>query len=112
MLDKSYLYLTSEEIIKPLEKKTVIGYGLQGNNSLGNLIITFNVLFPSDLNVKRKEYIKKLLAKANDIENPQEGDVEPILGNYHVQEKLYESPTEDDRYEFNEREHGIECSQQ
>mgnify|MGYP001185608910 CR=1 FL=1 len=111
LLDGKHLFLTSNEIIKPLDTKKIIGYGLDGDRGVGNLIVTFNILFPSELDPKRKEYIKKLLPTVNDIEEPKEGDIEPVLGDHFKTEKLYE-PNQEDNRQFNEHEQGIECTQQ
>lgn len=114
LLDNHYLYLSSQDIIKPNCKKVVKGMGLESDSNNGDLVIEFELEFPSDLNIKRKEYIKKLLPTVNDIQEKQPNDLvySQPLTNYvenMSKEKLHEPPKNKDNH-FDEG--GIECAQQ
>ena len=61
-LDKRKLLIKTNEIITPLSKKRIIGEGMNNN---GNMIINFNIIFPSTLSDERKQYLSKILPIKN-----------------------------------------------
>ena len=59
-LDGRVLFIDHTKIIQPMEQQKIIGEGLTGD-----LIITFNIIFPNELDEERKVYIQKLFEKYN-----------------------------------------------
>lgn len=70
-LDNTYLHVKEENIIRPFSKKIIRNKGI---NQRGNMVITFNVVFPmNNLSAEKKKYIRKLLESKNkrDVFIPQ-----------------------------------------
>ena len=62
-LDNKYLHVREDNIVRPFSKKIIRNKGINNN---GNLIITFNVIFPkNNLSMERKKYVRKLLENKN-----------------------------------------------
>jgi DnaJ-class molecular chaperone len=49
----------NENVIKPGYEKGLIGYGMERENSKGNLILSFEIEFPDKIDKTKKEYIMK-----------------------------------------------------
>jgi len=60
-LDERVIKITHEEIIKPLQKMIVKGEGMNNHNDNGDLIIYFDIVFPSSLDKDRSKYLVKIL---------------------------------------------------
>ena len=67
-MDGRILELTSNDIIKPDDIMKIEGEGMPkgpGEFGKGDLIIKFNIIFPSHLNGNRKDYLDKILPDIN-----------------------------------------------
>ena len=62
-LDGQKILLESNEIIKPYKSYRINNLGFENEGLLGDLIINFNIIFPDELDDKRKEVIDKILPK-------------------------------------------------
>ena len=110
--DKSYLYVKNQETTQPGDMKRLVGYGLEGEGEVGDIVVKFLVVLPKNINQKRKEYLTKLLPIGKDIVEPKEGDLFPRIMEYYEEtqkERLYEEKEQNDQY-F--EQNNIECNQQ
>jgi len=57
-LDGEKLYVTNPDVIQPFSKKVIREKGMTGN-----LIINFNVVFPTSIDDERRKYIQELFKK-------------------------------------------------
>ena len=62
-LDGKKILLSYEHIIKPNQLYKCPNLGFENNGQVGDLIIDFNIIFPDELDDKRKEIINKILPK-------------------------------------------------
>ena len=62
-LDGVKILVSYEGIIKPNESYRIHNLGFKNDGMVGDLIIDFNIIFPDDLDDKRKEIINKILPK-------------------------------------------------
>ena len=62
-LDGEKILLSSNEIIKPGKSYRINNLGFENEGQVGDLIIDFNIIFPDELDDKRKEVINKILPK-------------------------------------------------
>ena len=60
-LDERVIKITHEEVIKPNQKMMVKGEGMQCQTSNGDLIIYFDIVFPTSLDKDRSKYLVKIL---------------------------------------------------
>ena len=60
-LDERVIKITHEDIIKPSQKMIVKGEGMQGQSDNGDLIIYFDIIFPTTLDKERSKYLVKIL---------------------------------------------------
>ena len=60
-LDGRELLIKHEGVIQPMGKKKIINEGMPHPNGHGDLIITFIVKLPENLDKERKEYLQKLI---------------------------------------------------
>ena len=104
-LNNTYLYLNIDKIIKPDYIMKVVGKGmpLLTDNGIiyGDLLINFNIIFPSKLSVENKEILKKLF-NVRDIYSEQE------LENIEYYKTIEELNLEGQE----EGQHGVQCAQQ
>ena len=94
-------------------KKVILGEGL---NDTGNLVISFNVIFPKNKKIseEKKIYIKKLLSNTNELSSRK------VVTNNVVEKTMIDfinvNPQKEERngHEFNneEQENVIGCAQQ
>lgn len=73
-MDNRKLLVDIDDIITPTTKKKILYEGINNN---GDLIIYFNIIFPKNLDIERKKYIKKLLPINNSVLE-ENGDTEII----------------------------------
>ena len=62
-LDGQKILLSTDEIIKPNKSYRINNMGFENEGQVGDLIIEFNIIFPDELDDKRKEVINKILPK-------------------------------------------------
>ena len=62
-LDGQKILLVSSGIIKPYKSYRINNLGFENEGQVGDLIIDFNIIFPDELDDKRKEVIDKILPK-------------------------------------------------
>ena len=60
-LDDRIIKITHEDIIKPNQKMVVKGEGMVGQSDNGDLIIYFDIIFPTTLEKDRSKYLVKIL---------------------------------------------------
>jgi DnaJ family protein A protein 2 len=60
-LDERVIKITHENIIKPNQKMIVKGEGMNDQNNNGDLLIYFDVIFPTSLDKDRSKYLVKIL---------------------------------------------------
>ena len=60
-LDDRVIKITHDEVIKPNQKMIVKGEGMQGQMDNGDLIIIFDLIFPTTLEKDRSKYLVKIL---------------------------------------------------
>ena len=92
---------TNNMIIIPNQVMKIVGEGMRkngDNNTYGDLIIKFNIIFPEELSEQRKKYLLKILPTIErqiwDI-NPNECDAEEkTLEYYDENENLNGNPSE------------------
>jgi len=60
-LAERVIKITHEDIITPSQKMIVKGEGMQGQSDNGNLIIYFDIIFPTTLDKERSKYLVKIL---------------------------------------------------
>ena len=68
-LDGQKILLVTNEIIKPYKSYRINNLGFENEGQVGDMIIKFNIIFPDELDDKRKEIINKILPKRK---NPSE----------------------------------------
>lgn len=61
--NKTRILIESTDVITPGTKHKIAGLGFKSGNKMGDLIISFDIVFPKSLESKRKELIGKLLPK-------------------------------------------------
>lgn len=89
-LDNTYLHVKEETIIRPFSKKIIRNKGI---NHRGNMVITFNVVFPmNNLSNEKKKYIRKLLESKHkrEVRIPENSQL-CYFSNY-VEKKTNEEP--------------------
>ena len=60
-LDDRVIKVSYEDVIKPNQKLCVKGEGMHGNTHNGDLIIYFDIAFPTSLDKERSKYLVKIL---------------------------------------------------
>lgn len=60
-LDDRVIKVTYDDVIKPNQKLSVKGEGMRGQTHNGDLIIYFDIVFPSTLDKERSKYLVKIL---------------------------------------------------
>ena len=65
----SNIGIKCDYIIKPNTKHIIKGLGFTKNNSVGDLIINFDIIFPDKLDDQRSELLNKLLPKRKKLNN-------------------------------------------
>lgn len=60
-LDDRVIKVSSEQVIKPNQKMVVKGEGMHGQIHNGDLIIIFDIIFPTSLDKERSKYLVKIL---------------------------------------------------
>ena len=89
-LDNTYLHVREDNIVRPFSKKIILNKGINTN---GNLIITFNVIFPkNNLSVERKKYVRKLLENKNKLETiiPKNAQLYEFSNYIEKEQKTYQ----------------------
>lgn len=72
-LDGSKIVAHSDEIINPYKKYRLYNLGFNYNGKLGDIILSFHIIFPKYLNSQRKEILNKILpVRKHDIEVPND----------------------------------------
>ena len=78
-LDNRSLLVKPDKVITPDLKQRIIGEGMTIDN---DLILDFEIIFPSKISDERKKYIKKLLPIKEEIINVDGDLIEPIVVDY------------------------------
>ena len=92
------ILIKDEKIIKPDEVKVIKGLGFPVKDSykVGDLIIKFNIVFPDQIDFKKKELIHKLLPKRTELLNSEREDInEYYLEDYISETNFYDSDDEE-----------------
>lgn len=102
-LDNKKLNIICNEIINPNSKKVIKGKGI---NRSGDLIIIFNIIFPTSLSGERKLYLSKIL-------NYTIPEYKQTQNQYVMEEYIDNKDNNDSNMENMENnEENIECHQQ
>jgi len=104
------ILITYENIIHPNQMKIIKGLGFPYKNSVrtGNLIILFEIIFPSSIDDNKKQLIHKLLPKREKIDEKDKADKkEYILENFNKSE--YDDDDDEEEYSTDSN---VQCSQQ
>ena len=105
------IIINYEGIINPNQMKIIKGLGFPFKNSvrMGNLVILFEVIFPSTLDLNKKQLLQKLLPKRSKIDDKDKANkVEYFLENFDKSEYDDDEEEEEER----EQEGNVQCSQQ
>ena len=62
-LNGEKILLSSNEVIKPYKSYRINNLGFENEGQVGDLIVDFNIIFPDELDEKRRELINKILPK-------------------------------------------------
>ena len=109
-LDERKLFIKYDDIITPNMKKKIIGEGMSDKEGYrGDLIIEFNVKFPTNLSMERKVYLSKLLPRHKTQPSSENCEI-CMLNDIHNME---EDTIHNEQYNEEHNEHNnVECVQQ
>ena len=122
-LDDRPIRIKYDKVIKPGEILKIVGEGMpiKGQNSFGDLLITFNIIFPEKISTQRKDYLLKVLPNQNKqiwdlkIEDFPDADIKklkPYLKNKYDSQDSNTGNIDDFEDEYSNEGQKIECNQQ
>jgi DnaJ family protein A protein 2 len=117
-LDKKILHpdghsyrVIHNQIITPGMKHKVPGLGFpDGKGGRGNLVITFNIVFPKELGERQKEFLLKLLPKRRELTETEKAELTDIYLEEYEEPKInFTDDTEKISPEYDEEQEMKEC---
>ena len=106
-LNGEKILIKYDEIIRPNKSYRIYNLGFENDGQTGDLIIDFNIIFPEELDEKRKLIIDKILPKRkNQGDNTgfKQYNLTPISEKYN--------DIDFEEEEFNNLQENMECAQQ
>ena len=122
-LDDRPIRIKYDKVIKPGEILKIIGEGMpiKGQNSFGDLLIIFNIIFPEKVSTQRKEYLIKVLPNQNkqiwdlkikDFPDAEVKKLKPYQKVKYDNESSNSGNIDDFENEYSDNGQKIECNQQ